>query len=68
MGRKGTVGALLQLDGISFCQELPPKSKWGQLRGGRCRSADATLGWGGVVRRQWLGEALPVLGWSVTFF
>ncbi|XP_077165593.1 enkurin domain-containing protein 1 [Paroedura picta] len=27
VGRKGTVGALLQLDGISFCQELPPKRK-----------------------------------------
>ncbi|XP_061449649.1 enkurin domain-containing protein 1 [Rhineura floridana] len=27
MGRKGTVGALLQLDGISFCQELMPKRR-----------------------------------------
>ncbi|XP_048371119.1 enkurin domain-containing protein 1 [Sphaerodactylus townsendi] len=27
LGQRGTVGALLQLDGISFCQELPPKRK-----------------------------------------
>ncbi|XP_060109753.1 enkurin domain-containing protein 1 [Heteronotia binoei] len=27
VGRKGTVGALLQLDGIPFFQELPPKRK-----------------------------------------
>nr|XP_056718806.1 enkurin domain-containing protein 1 [Euleptes europaea] len=27
VGQRGTVGALLQLDGISFCQELPTKRK-----------------------------------------
>lgn len=43
MGQKGTVGVLLQLDGISLCQESPVKREWEQLLVGSCQTVHASI-------------------------